>query len=171
MKQLLTIVFICTATFASAQKDLGGYFSLRGGAAFKDDYKKGITHLSIGISPNNTWGIGGGIGYIDFDKPYIPLTIDLSFFGKPGKVSPIVIGSAGYGIYRYSTPFSEIKGGFTGSLNAGAGFPLKKNTKLFLTAGYSIYSFDGGKNVSITGNDIRAESNIKMFTITAGFKL
>lgn len=172
IKQLLTIAFICTAAFASAQKkDLGGYFSLRGGAAVKDDYKKGIGHLSIGISPSHVWGVGAGIGYIDFDKPYIPLTIDLSFFGKPEKISPVVIGSAGYGIYRYSTPFSEIKGGFTGSLNAGAAFPLKKNTKLFLTAGYSIYSFNGGENVQTAGVSYKAESNIKMFTVTAGFKI
>lgn len=164
----LLVFFI---TVASAQKDLGGYFSLRGGMAFKDDLKKGIAHMSMGISPNHIIGIGGGIGYINFDKPYIPLTIDISFFGKPGKVTPVVIGSAGYGIYSYNTPYSEVKGGFTGSLNVGLSMPVKKYSKFFVTGGYATYGFKGGSNVAINGNDIRSQSNIKMFMITAGFKI
>lgn len=171
MKQLLTIAFICIATLVSAQKDLGGYFSLRGGMAFKDDLKKGIAHMSMGISPNRIVGIGAGIGYVDFDKPYIPLTIDISFFGKPGKVTPVVIGSAGYGVYEYNNSYATVKGGFTGSLNIGLSMSIKKYSKFFVTGGYAIYGFKGGSNVAINGNDIRSESTIKMFTITAGFKI
>lgn len=172
MKILLTIALLLGVTGASAQrKDPGGYFSMRGGAAFKDDIKKGIGHISIGISPNHIFGIGAGIGFIDFDKPYIPLTVDISFFGKPGKVAPVVIGSAGYGVYEYASRYATVKGGFTGSLNVGLSMPLKKYSKFFVTGGYAIYSFTGGTNVSTSGNDIRAESSIKMFVITAGFKI
>lgn len=169
MKHSLLITLLLFCLSASAQK--GGYFSIRGGAAFKDEQRKGIAHMSIGVSPNHIFGVGAGVGYIDFDKPYIPLTVDISFFGKPGKISPVIIGSAGYGVYEYSNPYATVKGGFTGSLNVGVSLPVKKYTKLFVTAGYSIYSFNGGSNISTNGPDIRSESNIKMFTVTAGFKI
>lgn len=172
IKTILTIVLLSTITKVSAQKkDLGGYFSLRGGAAFKDDIKKGIGHISIGVSPNHIFGIGTGIGFIDFDKPYIPLTVDISFFGNPGKVAPVVIGSAGYGVYEYTSRYATVKGGFTGSLNVGLSMPLKKYSKFFVTGGYAIYSFTGGTNISTSGNDIWSESNTKMFVITAGVKI
>lgn len=100
MKKQLLFAMLIISIPAFAQKDKGGYFSVRGGAAFKSDITKGIAYMSIGVSPNHTFGVGAGIGFIDFDKPYIPLTIDISFFGKPGKISPVVIGSAGYGVYK-----------------------------------------------------------------------
>lgn len=172
MKKLLFPIFTLTVLFCHAQqKDKGGYFSLRCGVAVKDDQTKGIAHMSIGVSPNHIFGIGAGVGYIDFDKPYIPLTVDISFFGKPGKISPVVIGSAGYGVYKYNTPYFTVKGGFTGSLNVGGAIPVKGNTKLFLTAGYAIYSFNGGKNIQTSGSSYQAESNVKMFTVSAGFKI
>lgn len=169
MKQKLLFIGLLSCLTAAAQK--GGYFSLRGGMAFKDELSKGIAHMSIGVSPNHVFGVGAGIGYIDFDKPYIPLTVDISFFGKPGKISPVIIGSAGYGVYEYTSPYSTVKGGFTGSLNVGVSLPVKKYTKVFATAGYSIYGFSGGKNIAITGDDIRAENSIKMFTVSAGIKI
>ncbi len=97
------------------------------------------------------------------------MTVDISFFGKPGKLSPVVIGSAGYGVYRYTSSTVNIKGGFTGSLNAGVAFPVKTNTKAFLTAGYAVYSFSKG-NFFLSDNYFK-ESNVKMFTITAGIKI
>jgi hypothetical protein len=172
MKKLLLSLLALSALSCLAQsKDNGTYFTLRGGMAFKDGGTKGIGHLSIGVSPTHALGIGVGVGIIKFDKLYIPLTADISFFGKSGKITPVVIGSAGYGIYKYTTPFFTVKGGFTGSLNAGAAFPVKKHSKVFLTAGYAIYSFSGGKNIQTSGVSYSAESNIKMFTITAGFKI
>lgn len=169
MKQQLLIIALLSSLSTSAQK--GGYLSLRGGAAFKDELTKGIAHLSIGVSPHHAFGVGGGVGYIQFDKPYIPLTVDISFFGKPDKIAPVVIGSAGYGFYKNKTPYFTEKGGFTGSLNLGVSVPIKKYTRLFLTGGYSIYSFNGGQNVSTNGNSIRTENNIKMVTVTAGIKI
>jgi hypothetical protein len=170
MKQQLLIIALLSTLTVSAQMK-GGYFSLRGGAAFKDDLRKGIAHMSIGISPNHIFGVGAGVGYVQFEKTYIPLTVDISFFGKPDKIAPVVIGSAGYGIYEYNTGYNKVKGGFTGSLNVGVSIPVKKYTKVFLTGGYSIYSFSGGENIQTGGNDIKTESNIKMFTVTAGFKI
>lgn len=164
-----TIALFIFASLSSFAQSKGGYFSARGGMSFKDEVKKGVGHISVGVSPNHIFGVGAGIGYIDFEKPYIPLTVDISFFGKPGKISPTVIGSAGYGVYKYNTTAVNIKGGFTGSLNAGVAFPVKNNTKAFITAGYSIYSFSKG-NFYLSDNYYK-ESNIKMVTITAGIKI
>jgi hypothetical protein len=171
MKRLLLAIIAFSFLSASAQKNQGGYFSLRGGAAFDDGSTKGIGHLSIGVSPNHIFGVGAGVGIAKFDKLYVPLTADISFFGKPDKITPVVIGSAGYGVYKYVTPFFTVKGGFTGSLNIGAAFPVKGYTRLFLTAGYSIYSFSGGQNVQTSSVSYKSESSVKMFTVTAGFKL
>lgn len=168
MKHYLLLLLLFPA-FAFAQSK-GGYFSLRGGAAFKDDITKGIGHISVGYSDNHIFGIGGGIGYINFEKPYIPLTVDLSFFGKPDKIAPVIIGSAGYGIYNYSRYGTSVRGNFTGSLNAGVSFPVKKYTKVFLTGGYAIYSFKGGANIITTSENIRLGESVKMFTVTGGFK-
>jgi hypothetical protein len=164
------LLFISIANIAQS-KNKGGYFSLRGGVAFDQGATKGIGHLSIGVSPNHIFGVGAGVGIAKFDKLYIPLTADISFFGKPGNISLVVIGSAGYGVYKYVTPFFTVKGGFTGSFNAGVAFPVKGYTKLFLTAGYAIYSFSGGQNIQTSGVSYKSESSAKMFTITAGFKI
>lgn len=154
-----------------AQKNVHhGYFSLRGGIALKNDINKGIAHMSLGLSPSPAVGIGAGVGFVNFEKPYLPLTLDISFFGIPGKVSPVIIGSAGYGVYNYSNRYATIRGGFTGSINAGIAFPVKRN-KVFFTGGCSIYSFKGGSNVVTPGENYWAKDNIKMVTITAGVKI
>jgi hypothetical protein len=168
MKKMLILILFLFTLFAHAQKKQNGYFSLRGGAAFKDDITKGIGHLSVGVSTNDAFGLGFGIGYIHFDKPYIPVTADISFFGKPGKISPVIIGSAGVGIFN---GYAKIRGGFTGSLNAGISFPGSKKSKFFVTGGMAIYSFTGGENIATATTNITAESNIKMITVTGGFKL
>lgn len=168
MKQLILSTLVLIAINALAQPK-GGYFSIRGGYAIQDELKKGIAQLSIGVSPNHTLGVGAGVGYIDFDKPYIPLTFDISFFGKPGKISPTVIGSAGYGVYRYQSAITNVKGGFTGSLSAGIAIPVKNYTKVFITTGYNIYGFSSKS--FFVGDHFFDESNVKMFTITAGIKI
>lgn len=142
---------------------------MRGGLGI-DEQTKGLGHLSVGYSNNNIFGIGAGIGYISFEKPYIPLTVDLSFFGKSDKVSPVIIGSAGYGVYQYNTAYTKVRGGFTGSINAGVSFPLPKSKKAFVTGGYAIYSFTGDKNIAIVGEDASASNSAKMLVFTAGFK-
>jgi hypothetical protein len=171
MKQLLFALSMFAFLSTSAQKKKPGYFSMRGGAAFIDDGYKGIGHISFGASPDRTIGIGAGIGFVHIDKLYVPLTVDISFFGTPGKISPIIIGSAGYGLYNNKNTYFTTKGGFTGSLNAGIALPAKKSTKLFLTGGYSIYSFTGGQNIQTAGSSYKAKDNIKVFTITLGVKV
>lgn len=166
---LLSIALLITAS-AFAQKT-PGYFSMRGGAAFLEDAPKGIGHISFGLSPKKTVGIGVGIGFVHVDKLYVPLTVDISFFGTPKKVSPIIIGSAGYGLYNNKNLYFTTKGGFTGSLNAGIAFPAKKSSKFFLMGGYSIYSFTGGQNIVTSGYTYKAKDNIKVATITLGVKI
>jgi len=171
MKRLLLVLSIALPLFSTAQKKTPGYFSIRGGAAFLEDAPKGIGHISFGASPNRTIGIGAGIGFVHIDKLYVPLTVDISYFGKPGKVSPIIIGSAGYGLCNEKNAYFTTKGGFTGSLNAGVALPTKKFTKFFVMGGYSIYSFSGGQNIQTAGYSYKAKDNVKVFTITLGVKV
>lgn len=170
MKKQLLFVLLVISLPAIAQKT-PGYFSMRGGAAFLEDNPKGIGHISFGLSPNKSVGIGAGIGFVHLDKLYVPLTVDISFFGKPDKISPIVIGSAGYGLYNNKNQYFTTKGGFTGSLNAGVALPARKSTKFFLMGGYSIYSFTGDRNIQTSGYSYNAKDNIKVFTATLGVKI
>lgn len=127
---LLTYAILLTSVNLFAQKT-PGYFSIRGGAAFLNDAPKGIGHISFGLSPHKAIGIGLGVGFVHIDKLYAPFTVDISFFGEPKKISPIIIGSAGYGLYNNKNQYFTTKGGFTGSLNAGIALPAKKSTKLY----------------------------------------
>lgn len=170
MKYLM-IALCLISTSLIAQKREPRYFSIRGGAAFTEDNPKAMGNISFGFSPNKTTGIGIGAGFVALDKTYIPLTVDLSYFGKPGKVSPIIIGSAGYGVYKNVTPYFTVKGGFTGSLNAGIALPAKKANKFFLTGGYAIYSFTGGTNLQSSGTNYYHKNNEKIFTINLGVKI
>jgi hypothetical protein len=169
MKLYLLPIVLLISVFASAQKKSNGYISLQGGAAFKEQ-TKGIAHLSVGVSNNSAFGLGLGVGYINFEKPYIPFTADISFFGKPGKISPVVLGSAGYGIHNYSKYGNVTRGGFTGSIKVGIALPTGGASKFFLTGGYSIYSFTGKRDIGMNGDGFRADGNIKMLTVTGGFK-
>jgi hypothetical protein len=161
-------LFTTTTTFAQKAP---GYFSIRGGAAFVDEGPKAIGHMSFGASPNRAVGIGVGVGLIHVDKIYVPLTVDLSYFGKPGKITPVITGSAGYGLYNNKNPYFTTKGGFTGSLNAGIALPARKTAKFFVMGGYSIYSFNGGANIQGTGDNYKIQSNLKVFTASLGVKI
>lgn len=155
----------------SAQKMQPGYLSISGGAALLKDATKVIGHISAGVSPNRVFGIGAGIGFVNIDNTYIPLTVDISYFGKPGKITPVVIGSAGYGVYKKANPYFTTKGGFTGSLRAGIALPGKKSAKLLLTGGYSIYGFSGGKNIQTSGYSYNYNSKMEVFILTLGVKI
>ena len=170
-KVTLFTLLVFAASFTFAQKLQPGYLAISGGAAFFEEAPKGMGQISFGVSPSRTFGIGAGIGFVDIDKAYIPLTVDISYFGKPGKISPVVIGSAGHGIYKNTTPYFTIKGGFTGSLNVGVALPTKKYTKLLLTGGYSFYSFSGGQNVQATGYNYKFDSKMEAFTVRLGVKI
>lgn len=162
------LLFAVLITNAQAKKQ-GGYVILRGGPSFKDNTVKGIASISVGLSNNNIIGIGGGIGYISFEKPYIPLTVDISFFGKLGKVSPVILGQAGYGVYNYSTAYVVGRGGFTGSLNGGIGLPFKGKNKFIVTVGYYTYGFVTTSKIN-NGATQKTTSNEGRFAVTFGFK-
>lgn len=161
---------LISLSFAQSKKQ-GGYFSLRGGPSFKDNTVKGIASISVGFSDNYTFGIGGGFGYINFEKPYIPLTVDISFFGKPGKVSPVVIGQAGYGVYNYTTRYIVGRGGFTGSLSAGIGFPIRGKNKIIITAGYYTYGFTTTTSIYNGSNTQKTSTKENRLAVTIGFKI
>jgi hypothetical protein len=170
MKRLLLSLALLITASTFAQK-APGYFSIRGGAAFVEDAPKAIGHISVGASPDPAVGLGIGIGFIHVNKLYVPLTIDISYFGKRGKISPIITGSAGYGIYNEKNTYFTTKGGFTGSLNAGIALPARNSSKFFVMGGYSIYSFTGGSNIQTTGTSFKVKDNVKAFTITLGVKV
>lgn len=163
--KLFVLLFL--PVFSLAQ-DKGGYASIRAGVSIYKGQQVAMGRVSVGVSKNNTFGIGGGFGFIKFDKVYIPLTVDMSFFGKPGKVSPVIIGQAGYGIYNYTSSYVTQRGGFTGGFNAGIAFPGGGTRKIFVTGGLGIYSFTTtvrqGSNTSVNSN------SISRLDITAGFK-
>lgn len=150
------------------KKQQNGYVSLRGGPSFHDNGAKGIASISVGLLSNYTFGIGGGFGFINFEKPYIPLTFDISFFGKPGKVSPVIIGQAGYGVYNYTTNAAVSRGGFAGSINGGIGLPMKSKNKIIVTAGYYTYGF----TTTTTGsNSKKLTDSENRFALTIGVKI
>lgn len=167
---LLTITLLYAIIINAQSKNQNGYIILRGGLSFKDGSAKGIASISVGMAKNKTVGIGAGIGYISFDKPYIPLTVDISYFGKPGKVSPVIIGQAGYGVYNYSSAYVVGRGGFTGSINAGVGLPIKSKSKFILTAGYYTYGFSTTTNVYAGNNAKKINSTENRIAVTFGFK-
>jgi hypothetical protein len=164
--KILSLLLVNAQTL-SAQKKQHGYMCLRGGPSIENGQAKGIGSISVGVSNNNVLGIGAGIGFINYDKPYIPLTVDLSFFGKTNKVTPVVIGQAGYGVYNYTTSGFVGRGGFTGSINGGAGFPLKQKNKVIVTVGYYTYNFV----TTATGTSKKTYSKDNRFAITIGLKV
>jgi hypothetical protein len=90
---------------------------------------------------NHHSGYGIGIGYINLDKPYFPLTIDLTFLPQTKKFAPIAGAKAGYGIYNYKLISGvTIKEGFTGTLFAGVALPGEK-AKVNIMVGGSRNSF------------------------------
>lgn len=163
------IMLFAITSFSQSKKD-GGYVCLRGGASIKDNATKGIAAISVGLLSNGAVGIGGGFGYINYERPYIPLTVDISFFGKPGKVSPVVIGQAGYGVYNYSSTYVVSRGGFAGSLSAGVGLPVKGKNKFLITVGYYSYGFTTTSKVQ-NGATQKTSSKDNRLAATFGIKI
>lgn len=165
MKYFFSIAFSFILLQSIAQKNQKGYFSLRGGISLKEGTNKAIGRVSVGVSNNDIFGFGGGFGIIQYEKPYLPLTFDISFFGKPGKISPCIIGNAGYGIYNYNVSGLTMRGGFTGGLSGGISFPGKDKFKTFVLIGVSTYHFTTYiQNKTIGSSETRLE-------ISAGFKI
>lgn len=137
MKHILFVLLLLPA-IAFGQK---GYYHFYGGLSHSKDNDKGFGGISFGPKINKDLGLGGGISYIGFEKPYIPVTLDLTLLVKSKKVVPIGGIKAGYGLYNYTTRVGTVRGGFTGTLMAGASFPTAK-IRTTVTAGVSRYSFN-----------------------------
>src|SRR5690606_2147575 len=96
MKHLLLFTLLLPIISSAQDK---GYASLYGGLSIKEQ-TKGVFNLSAGLLLDGVVGFGAGVGLINYDRPYIPITADISFFGRRGKISPLAIIKAGYGQYQ-----------------------------------------------------------------------
>lgn len=146
MKRLLIAVIqfinlLLISFFVEAQtvhKKQPCYLFLKGGF-FQKDEPRGLANISIGALKNKEFGIGFGVGFIGFEKPYIPITLDLTYFGKPGKITPVIQAQAGYGIYSYQSANALINGGFTGTVSAGVALPSKKSKFILLVGAQTLH--------------------------------
>jgi len=164
MKIFLLLLLPCV----SLAQEKGGYATVRGGVSLYRGSNYFTGRVSVGVLKNNTFGIGGGFGLIKFDRPYIPLTIDFTFFGAPDKVTPIIIGQAGYGIYNDNLAYTTQRGGFTGGFSGGISFPAGKKNKIYVTGGISVYSFT--THTQVGGSTKKARTSVSHLEITGGLK-
>jgi hypothetical protein len=134
---LLSLCFIIAKGQSSRPKQ-PCYLFLKAGFYQKDDVR-GVANISIGALKNKEFGIGFGVGYIGLQRPYIPVTFDLTYFGKPGKITPVIQAQAGYGIYDYANSYAQINGGFTGVVSAGISLPAKKSKFLLMVGAQNMH--------------------------------
>lgn len=150
------------------------YLFLKGGFFQKDDVR-GLANISIGALKNKEFGIGFGIGFIGLQRPYLPITFDLTYFGKPGKVSPVIQAQAGYGIYDYANTYAQVNGGFTGSITAGIALPAKKSKFVLLVGAQNLHfttQTEGSTNTTTSTTATKTTgSNITGLLITLGIKI
>jgi hypothetical protein len=156
MKYLFLICFLLPLC-AFSQK---GYLHLYGGYSPKDHDGAALFGFSAGGKLNRSLALGAGISSTIFDKPYFPLTLDLTVLEPQKKVSPIAGVKVGYGIYNND----KERGGFTGSLFGGISVPVA-NFKTNLMIGVTHYSFTS------TLPGIKLKKNQDRLTFTLGFLL
>ncbi len=151
-----------------AQKKSAGYGLIRGGISPKSNEVKGMAFVSFGAEAGKSMGLGFGVGYINYDRPYLPFTFDVTYFGKKGKFTPLIIAQAGYGVYNYKVSVVTLRGGFTGSLSAGFAAPLK-NHKLLFSIG--IHNFGFTSYTTLNGRQQVVHSDQTRPVITVGVRL
>jgi hypothetical protein len=135
---IIFLFAILKADGQTAPKKQLGYAFLKAGFLQKDDARV-AANVSLGALKNKEFGIGFGIGYIGFERPYIPVTFDLTYFGKSGKVTPVIQAQAGYGIYDYENAYAQISGGFTGTISVGIALPAKKSKFILLVGAQNLH--------------------------------
>ncbi len=149
MRYVLALLFFICPLFLFSQKN-SGYALIYGGLSPKQGDNKGVIGFSGGPKLNKNTGIGLGIGFINFDSPYIPITLDFCFFGEKKKTTPAILVKAGHGLYDQRVGGQGVKGAFTGSANFGVSLPTGKIKPMFMI-GYAYYGFsvasqnNGGK--------------------------
>jgi hypothetical protein len=136
---LLPLLLISIITNAQQKKT---YLHAFGGPSYSNEATtKAIFGLSAGARFGKIFGIGLGAGFIQFEKPYIPLTVDLYLIPVVKKVSPIAGVKAGYGIFNYHpSGNTTMKGSFVGSAFAGITLSHVK-MKPNITIGATRYSY------------------------------
>jgi hypothetical protein len=125
MKILLPLLLMLP--FVGSGQQRKGYLQAYGGLSRSNEATtKGIEGISGGPKLGDAVGIGVGVGFIDFEKPYIPLTADLSFIPTRKKLNPIAGIKAGYGFFKYDPAIgTTVRGGFVSTAFAGIALPGK----------------------------------------------
>ena len=140
MKLLLHLLLVFPIIgFAQQTK---GYLHGHGGLSISNEAPaKGIAGISGGLRMGEKFGIGLGIGFIEFSKPYIPLTVDLSLIPVRKKINPIAGLKAGYGLFNYDPAIgTSVRGGFVSTAFAGITLP-GKNVRPNIMIGGTRYTF------------------------------
>jgi hypothetical protein len=133
------------------------YLQMYGGLSWSNEATtKGIVGLSAGPRLGDAIGVGVGVGFIQFEKPYVPLTIDLSLIPTLKKINPIAGAKAGYGIFNYEpSSGTTVHGGFVVSAFAGVTLPGRK-LRPNITLGGTRYSFkENHQSKSVITDDKR----------------
>ena len=158
---LLLLVLFPVICIAQLKKS---YLHIYGGLSRSNETStKGIVGVSGGPRLGDAFGLGFGIGFVQFEMPYFPLTVDLSLIPTRKKLAPIAGIKAGYGIFNYQPATNTtVRGGFVGSAFAGITLPgikLKPN----LLIGGTRYSFKSTfQNKTVASDD-------KRIFVAAGF--
>jgi hypothetical protein len=140
MKPVLLVVLLCPI-FCQAQLKKS-YLQMYGGLSWSNEATtKGIAGLSVGPRLGDAIGVGIGVGFIQFEKPYVPLTIDFSLIPTVKKINPVAGVKGGYGIFNYKPSSSTtVQGGFVISVFAGVTLPGRKLRPNIMVGG-TRYSF------------------------------
>jgi hypothetical protein len=168
MRTTFLLLFSACSLLSYSQNDYRGYFAIEPSLYFnkKNDPAFGVNFSGSGELANGLFA-GLQVGIVSFDerdKVYVPL--QAKFTVAPGygtkKTSILIFLEPGFGVYQESfkvgNDFKETTGGFTFFGGLGAAFPGKRNSKLSLVAGYSLFGFKT--------EDIK--SNTEMFGMRLG---
>ena len=151
MKVLIFIMLAMPVAVAAQEK--GYLHGFAGLSRSNEATTHGVVGLSGGLKMGKAFAVGAGVGFIQFEKPYIPLTIDLSLIPTNKKVNPIAGVKAGYGFFNYHPSSTEtVRGGFVATAFAGIMLSRVK-FKPNITAGATRYTFKSSYQTKTIGTD------------------
>lgn len=151
MKMLIFIMLVMPVVTTAQEKGyLHGYAGL---SRSNEATTHGVVGLSGGLKMGNVFAVGAGAGFIQFEKPYIPVTFDLSLIPTNKKINPIAGVKAGYGFFNYHPSSTEtVRGGFVATAFAGITLSHVK-FKPNITAGGTRYTFKSSYLTKKVGTD------------------